>query len=149
LRVLILLEGTSRLLHPQFRLTEVIVPYQRQMVRARFSPRRQRRRLRNFARDWQDLIVRMPDAFRDTVQQLRAGRVEVQLQHHHLEPSVNRLVLGMITAALFVGSSILWAQRAEPAPGGVSIVGVLGFMAGVLCAARLVIAVVRSGNLDG
>jgi len=149
LRVLILLEGTSRLLHPQFRLTEIIIPYQKQMVRARYSPSRQRRRLRNFIRDWQDLIAKVPDAFRDSVQQLRTGRVEVQLAHHHLEPSVNRLVLGMITAALFVGSSILWAQRAEPAPGGVSVVGVLGFLAAVLCAARLIIAVLKSGNLDG
>jgi ubiquinone biosynthesis protein len=149
LRVLILLEGTSRLLHPQFRLTEVIVPYQRQMVKARLSPRRQRRRLRNFLMDWQDFIVRLPDQFRGMVQQLRTGRVEVQLQHHHLEPSVNRLVLGLITAALFVGSSYLWGMRAPPTIEDVSIVGVLGFMASVLCAARLVLAVLRSGNLDG
>ncbi|MFL5341048.1 MAG: ABC1 kinase family protein [Gemmataceae bacterium] len=148
LRVLVLLEGTSRLLHPQFRLTDVIEPFQRKMVAERLSPMRQYRRLRAVVRDWQELVGRLPDQLRDMLQQARTGRIEVQLEHHHLQPAVNRLVLGLVTAALLVGSSILWGLKAPPTIEGVSVLGVMGFTASAVCAGRLMVAVFRSGNLD-
>jgi ubiquinone biosynthesis protein len=149
LRVLILLEGTSRLLHPQFKLTEVIEPFQSRMVAERLSPIRQLRRFREFLRDWRDLATQVPAHVRDIVQRMQTGRIEVQLQHHHLEPSVNRLVLGIVTAALIVASSMLWANNAPPVIfGNVSVIGVLGFLTSILCAGRLILAVLRSGNVD-
>jgi ubiquinone biosynthesis protein len=149
LRVLILLEGTARLLYPQFQLMEVIEPFEERMIRDRLSPRRQWRRMRHFLADWRDLAVHLPSQLRDMIQQARTGRIEVQLQHHHLEPSINRLVLGIITAALLLGSSILWAQQAPPTIQGVSVVGSLGFLFAAACAAGLIRAILRSGNLDG
>jgi len=148
LRVLILLEGTSRLLHPKFRLTEVIEPFQTQMVADRLSPMRQWRRFRDVVRDWRDLVVQLPSHFRDIVVRMQTGRIEVQLEHHHLEPSVNRLVLGIVTSALFIGSSLLWALKAEPVVMGISVVGFLGYLISALCAGRLILAVLRSGNVD-
>ena len=148
LRVLVLLEGTSRLLNPTFQLTEIIQPFQRKMLTDRLSPRRQVRRLRSLLADWQDLIGKFPDELRDMIQQARSGRIEVQLEHHHLEPAVNRLVLGLITASLVVGSSMLWALKAPPTIQGVSVIAVLGFGTSILCTARLMIAIFRSRHLD-
>ena len=133
-RMLVLLEGTSRLLHPQFRLTDVIEPFQRRMVAERLSPLRQVRRLRALVLDWQDLVGKLPDRLRNMIQQARTGRIEVQLEHHHLEPAVNRLVLGLITAALIIGSSLLWGMQAPPRVGDVSVLGVLGFFTSALSA---------------
>ncbi|HEV3146050.1 MAG TPA: AarF/ABC1/UbiB kinase family protein [Gemmataceae bacterium] len=149
LRVLILLEGTARLLYPQFQLMEMIQPFEERMIADRFSPLRQFRHLRRVLKDWQDLVVRFPTQIRDLTQQLETGRMEVQLQHHHLQTSVNRLVLAMITAALLLGSSILWAQQAPPTIEGISVLGVFGFIISATCAIGLIRAVLRSGNLDG
>lgn len=149
LRVLIVLEGTSRLLHPQFKLAEVIEPFTERMVADRYSPMRQVRRLRAAVVDWQDLVATFPNQMRDMIRKAQAGRVEVQLQHHHLEPSVNRMVLGLITAAMFIGSSVLWAMKAEPTIYDVSVVGMLGFMISLFNSFVLVRAVLRSGYLDG
>jgi ubiquinone biosynthesis protein len=149
LRVLILLEGTARLLYPQFQLMEVIEPFEHRMVADRLSPTRQWRRLRSFLADWRDLTVHLPGQLRDMIQQARTGRIEVQLHHHHLEPSVNRLVLGIITSALVLGSSVLWAQKAPPTIEGISVVGSLGFLFSAFCAISLIRAILRSGKLDG
>ena len=149
LRVLVVLEGTSRLLHPQFKLAEVIGPYAETMITERLSPMRQVRRLRAAVIDWQDLFARMPDQFRDLMQKIQTGRVEMQLEHHHLEPSVNRLVLGIITAALLLGSSILWAQQAEPVIYHVSLAGALGFLVSIINSALLVRSILRSRYFDG
>jgi ubiquinone biosynthesis protein len=143
------LEGTARLLYPQFQLMEVIEPFQQKMVADRLSPWRQYRRLRHFMRDWRDLAVHLPSQLRDMMHKAQTGRVEVQLQHHHLEPSVNRMVLGLITSAMLLGSSLLWAAQAPPAIMGISIVGVLGFLVSGLCAIGLIRAILRSGHLDG
>ena len=67
----------------------------------------------------------LPRRLRDILQQVDAGKFDVHLDHRGLEPSVNRLVLGMMTSALFLVSSILismdvWAIR------GVSVPGTLG-----------------------
>ena len=35
--------------------------------------------------------------------------------HHRLGQSVNRLVMGILTASLVLGSSLLWALKAPPA----------------------------------
>jgi ubiquinone biosynthesis protein len=146
LRVLVVLEGTSRLLHPDFRLTEVIEPFQQKMVRQRMSPVRQVRRLWMAARDWQDLVARMPNNVRDMMQKFQSGRIEVQLQHHHLQPSANRLVQGMITSALLLSSSLLWALKAPPVIyDDISVIGALGMAACVASSAVLLRSIMRSG----
>ena len=150
LRVLIVLEGTSRLLHPQFKLAEVIEPFQKKMIAERVSPMRQVRRLRAAVVDWQDLTAKLPNQLRDMIQRIQTGRIEVQLEHHHLEPSVNRIVLGLITAALILGSSIMWALKAPPTfSGDISVIAVLGFTASIFSSALLARSVWRSGHFDG
>lgn len=149
IRVLVVLEGTSRSLHPAFKLTEIIEPFQKRMIAERFSPLRQARKLRAAVRDWQMLLSRLPGQMRDMITKAQTGRIEVQLEHHALQPSVNRLVLGMITAAMILGSSILWAQKAPPAPFGISIIGVLGMMTSAMLGVRLVRAVLRSHSFEG
>jgi ubiquinone biosynthesis protein len=148
LRVLVLLEGTSRLLHPEFKLIELIEPFQKKLQLARMSPVRLASRMTRVASDWEYLVEILPTQMLDVLHRAQRGRLEVQLQHHHLDPSVNRLVLGIVTAALFVGSSLLWGQQAPPTIYNVSVPGVLGTFLGAVCATRLVVAVLRSGSLD-
>jgi ubiquinone biosynthesis protein len=149
IRVLVVLEGTSRLLHPDFKLSEVIEPFQKRMVAERFSPIRQGRKLRAAVRDWQMLISRLPSQMRDMIQKAQTGRIEVQLEHHHLQPSINRMVLGLITAAMILGSSILWAAKAPPTLFDISIVGVFGTFFSSIMGIRLVRAILRTHSFEG
>ena len=52
---------------------------------------------------------------------LERQEMGVQLLHRHLEPSVNRLVFGLMVSALFVGSSMMWAFNAPPLIAGASV----------------------------
>ena len=56
--------------------------------------------------------------------------------------------LGILSAALFVGSALLWSQEVPPLLGGYSIPGALGCLAGVLLGLRLLLAIKRSGNIE-
>jgi ubiquinone biosynthesis protein len=148
LKVLVMLEGTGRLVCPGFNLTEVLEPYGRAFVRRRMSPRRLLRRLTASLAVWEELIEGLPRQARDWLRASHRRSLAVRLEHHHLEPSVNRLVLGMLTSALFVGSSLLWAYKAEPLLWDVSLFGVLGCAVSGGLAVRLLRAIRRSGRLE-
>ena len=147
LKVLIMLEGTAQKLEPHFNLMEVLAPYQRKMMARRMSPSRQLRKAKRLAYEMQQLVEVTPRRLRKILQQVQSGRFDVHLDHRGLEPSVNRLVLGMLTSALFLGSVFLisndvWALMEVSVPGtlGVALSAVMGL--------RLLHAISKSGNLD-
>lgn len=147
IKVLVMLEGTARLLEPNFSLMELIQPYQKTMLRRRMSPARQMRKMRRIYSEVAQLAEILPRRLRDILQQVESGKFDVHLDHRGLEPSVNRLVLGMMTSALFLGSSLLisrdvWAIR------GVSVPGTLGVMLSAFLGWRLLRAISKSGRLD-
>jgi ubiquinone biosynthesis protein len=72
----------------------------------------------------------------------------VHLDHRHLDPIVNRLVLGVLTAAIFLGSSQLWSSEAKPLLWGISVFGALGYLLSVYLGWRLLRAIRKSGNID-
>ncbi len=148
IKVLIMLEGTSRLLEPNFNLTELIEPYQRKLILRRMSPRRQWKKLQRTFSEWQHLAEVLPRGVAEILTQVQSGKFEVHLQHKSLEPSVNRLVFGMLTSALFLGSAWLWANHVPPVIGEVPIFGVMGCTMAVFLGLRLMRAIAKSGHLD-
>lgn len=147
IKVLIMLDGTGRLLEPQFSLMELVEPYQKKMLRRRLSPMRQVKKMRRIYSEVEQLVEILPRRLRDILQQVESGKFDVHLDHRGLEPSVNRLVLGMMTSALFLGSSLLLSQGVWQLR-GVSIPGVLGCAGSMFLGWRLLRAIGKSGRLD-
>lgn len=95
----------------------------------------------------------MPRSLTDLLEKLKAGRFDVHLNHRGLEPSVNRLVLGLLTSSLFLGSTLLLSHNVRPLVylpwiGEMSLLGLAGCTLSVLLGMRLLIAINKSGHLD-
>jgi ubiquinone biosynthesis protein len=148
LRTLVLLEGTGRLLSPEFSLAEVIQPYYRKVMGRRLSPERLAIRFQRTFRDWNRLFQALPRELNETLQRIRYGQFHLRIDHRHLDPIVNRLVLGILTASLFLGSSLLWSMKAPPLLGGVSVFGAAGYLLALYLGWRLFRAIRKSGNVD-
>jgi ubiquinone biosynthesis protein len=148
LKMLVMLEGTSRLSCPKFSLMDVLMPHQKQMIWRRMSPRRRLRKFRRIYGELEHLAEVLPRKVVDMVDQLQAGKFDVHLDHRGLEPSVNRLVLGMLTSALFLGSALLLSRDVKPLVWGVSLLGALGCIVSVVLGLRLLKAINKSGHLD-
>lgn len=148
LRTLVVLEGTSRQLSPTFSLAELVRPFYVRSIRRRWSPTRVARRMARSYRDWERLLGTLPRDLSDVLDRVRAGTFNVHLDHRHLDPVVNRLVLGVVTAAMLVSSSLLWAMKAPPVWHDIPVVGALGYLGGLYLGWRLFRAVRRSGNID-
>ena len=145
LRALVELEGTAQRLSPEFNLAEVIRPFYTSMVRRRFAPRRILGRFQHAYRDWERLVETLLRDLGDVLKRVRDGTFSVHLDHRHLDPIINRLVLGVMTAALFVGSSLLWSMKAPPVVAGVSIFGAAGYLFAAYLGGRLLRTIRKSG----
>ena len=148
LKVLVTLEGTAKLLSPRFSLLEVMKPYRKKMLLRRLSPARQVRKLRRLSWDVRRLLDVLPRGLGEIVEQIQAGKFDVHLDHRGLEPSVNRLVLGMLASALFLGSSLMISRDVPPMLFGVSVMGATGMMMSIFLGLRLWRAISKSGHLD-
>jgi len=105
----------------------LIQPYAEEAVRRRFAPSRVFHQLQRGARKWEHLLRALPNDLSDMVASMRAGSLSVHLDHRRLDPVVNRLVLGLLTSSLLLGSSLLWSMHAEPIVRGVSLFGAIGY----------------------
>lgn len=148
LKALVTLEGTGKLLSPKFSLLDVIKPYRKKMLLRRLSPGRQVRKLRRLSWDIRHLLDVLPRGLGEIVEQIQAGKFDVHLDHRGLEPSVNRLVLGMLASALFLGSSLMISRDVPPKVFGVSLLGAVGMLMSVFLGLRLWHAINKSGHLD-
>lgn len=146
LKTLIMLEGTSRLMNPTFSLAELMQPYEEKSIRKRFSFQHWWARVKRSYHDWDRLLETLPRDLKDILRRVRTGNYEVQLEHHRLESTVNRLVAGLLTAALLVGSAQLWSRDVPPTLHGISVPGVLGYMLALFLGFRLYRAIRKSEN---
>ncbi len=167
IKVLVTLEGTAKLLSPRFSLMEVMQPFQKKMLLRRLSPARQIRKIRRLWVEMEYLAEVVPQHITRIMEQIQAGKFDVHLDHRGLGPSVNRLVLGMLASALFLGSSWMLSNRVEPLiPPDVlfgynlkwlheegwlpqlSVLGLTGCITSILVGLRLLWAIGKSGHLD-
>lgn len=167
IKVLVTLEGTTKMLSPEFSLMEVMQPFYRKLMMRRLSPRRQLQKFRRLYLELEQLAEILPRRAIEILDQVQAGKFDVHLDHRGLGPSVNRLVLGMLSSALFVGSSMMLSAQTPPLLGGLlnllfvpktwtdqwsisrlSILGLTGCVVSILVGLRLIIAIAKSGHLD-
>ena len=157
LKVMVTLEGTGKFLNPDFSLIEIMEPFQRKAMLRRLSPVRRLKKMRRIYSEVEHLAEMLPRRIMDILEQVQQGRVEVHLDHGGLGPSVNRLVLGMLASALFLGSTLLLSREVSPLLFAdspflglyrVSLVGLCGCTVSVLLGLRLLRAIGKSGHLD-
>lgn len=148
LKGLVMLEGTSRSLSRDFSLIDLLRPYYANAMKRRLSPEKFLLRLRRSYQDWDRLLNMLPQELADILRRIRDGKFDVNLEHRRLDAIVNRLVYGIVTAALFVGSCLLVSQRIPPVIQGISLPGAVGCLAACGLGFRLLQAIKRSGDLE-
>ena len=163
IKVIVTLEGTLKSLDPQISVVDLLKPVQKKIFVRRLSPTRHWRRLRRSLVDLEQLVEILPRRLTSILDQIQTGKFDVHLDHRRLEPSVNRLVLGMLTSALFIGSALMLSQEVPPllfqdgkfwgktvglGLRDVSMLGLAGCGLSMLIGLRLLRAIGKSGHLD-
>lgn len=167
IKVLVTLEGTTKMLAPTFSLMEVMQPFYRKMLLSRLSPKRQLQKFRRMYFEFEQLAEILPRRVIEILDQVQAGQFDVHLDHRGFGPSINRLVLGLLSSALFLGSSMMLSAQVAPHFGDLlnllfipetwtskwsiselSLLGLTGCVISILLGLRLLWAIGKSGHLD-
>jgi ubiquinone biosynthesis protein len=138
LRTLVVLEGSARQLSPSFSLAQVINLYVHEHGVGRLW-QRFRRKVARTARDWDRFLSDLPRELDEIMKRFREGKLDIHHEHKGIEKTVNRLVRGIITAALILGSTWLWSNKTPPLIYDTSVFGVLGYALAMVLAFRLLI----------
>ena len=152
-KVLVTLEGMGRRLDPDFDMASEAAPFLKRVMLARYSPRALARRGRRAVGDSLGLLASLPSELRQLLRMARRGRLNVNLDVERLEKfgqrvehSANRLVVGVVIAALIVGSSIVMTVSGGPTLLGLPVFGLFGFLGAVAGSLWLLFSIWSSGG---
>ncbi len=148
MRVLIMLEGTSRELNRNFNIMEIIKPHVARTFKTRFAPKRLWAKFQRYYKDWERLFQILPQDTAEILQRIRSGTFDINLHHRRLDHIANRMIHGLVVASTFLGSSVILAGKIPPLIKGVSVLGLAGCILAGFMGFRLFIAIKKSGNLD-
>jgi ubiquinone biosynthesis protein len=149
IRALVTLEGIGRSLDPTFNLASHLQPFVERLVRARYHPSRLAERMWHESRQMIEFAHDIPRNVNRTLRKLSEDDLRIQLEHRNLdhfilelERSSNRLVVGMVVAALIVASALILAGRVSTV-----WISVPMYVLSSLLAVWLIFGIFRSGRL--
>ncbi|MFO1318223.1 MAG: AarF/UbiB family protein [Burkholderiales bacterium] len=152
-KALITLEGLGRRLDPGFRLVDYLRPFVRQVILDRYAPKTFGRRVQHKLDDLFTALGGLPGDLMRLVRDARRGRMRIEfdlkrLDHfgHQIDRSANRLTIGVVTAALIVGSSIVLTVKGGPELLGLPVFGLIGFLLAAINGAWLIASIWRSNR---
>jgi ubiquinone biosynthesis protein len=155
-KALISLEGLGRQYDPEFRLIERVKPFLDRAMRERYQPAEAARRAQETLSDFFGLVTSMPRDLARLVKDARHGRMRIDLDlkrldsfGHRLHSAINRATIGIMTASLVVGSSIVMTVAEGPTLFGVPLLtffGLLGYLIAFVNSLWIILSIWRSGR---
>ncbi len=113
-QTIVMLEGICKELDPEYNLVALITPYTKKLLFKQHSGEALLRQLGEVGLDWAHLGTTLPQQLQRILDSIERGQIEVGLRPATFDPVlfrteriVNRLVLGVLVAALIVGLSIV------------------------------------------
>jgi ubiquinone biosynthesis protein len=155
-KALISLEGLGRQYDPEFRLIERVQPFLERAMRERYQPVEAARRAQETFGELFGLLTSVPHDLARLLKDARHGRLRIdldlkRLDHftHRIHGALNRATIGIMTASLVVGSSIVMTVAAGPTLFGVPLLtyfGLFGYLIAFVNSLWIIASIWRSGR---
>lgn len=158
IKALTQVEAIGRALDPDLNFILIGEPYASRLIRGKFEPGRIFGVLRGLVSESLDFLEDFPHDFRNLYQRLKAGNINIPLQHKidpqgfeplrkTLDSIANRLTNAILAASVLICSSILVLSGIPPKLGGVPILGAIGLGFGTYMCLRLILSIWKHGGL--
>jgi ubiquinone biosynthesis protein len=155
-KALISLEGLGRQYDPEFRLIERAKPFLDQALQERYQPAEAVRRGGATFSDLLGLVTSMPRDIARLIKDARQGRLRVELDlkrldsfGDRLDSAIDRVTVGVMTASLVIGSSIVMTVPGGPTLFGLpllTLVGLIGYLIAFVNSLWIILSIWRSGR---
>lgn len=145
-------EGVARKLNPDFDMISQARPFIARVKISRFYPERVAENLISFAGDLQNFLQQLPRDILDVTRLIKHENLTIKTDNQGLEAMLaaqhkisNRLAFSIIIAALLVGSALIVISQTPPLFYGISMIGIIGFLAASVMGIWLLIAIIKKG----
>jgi ubiquinone biosynthesis protein len=153
-KVLIFQSAVGQELDPDFDIFAISKPYVRKLIIRRFRPQQQLHDLFHFYEDAFDFLKTLPFELKQLLQKARRSDSNKKAEQQLLEQIVrevdrsgSRISVGLVIAALVIGSSMIIQSQQQPFWVGVPVLGLVGYALAAILSIWLVISIFRSGRL--
>lgn len=154
MKALTTIEGVALMLNPDFDMVRQTAPFIEQVKLARFYPGRIAGDIIKLGSDMLEFAHRFPKDMLDIMRLIRQQKLAVQMEHRGLETMLathdqisNRISFSIIIAALIIGSALIVISAIPPLFYGISLIGIIGFLAAAIMGIWLLVAILRKGRL--
>jgi ubiquinone biosynthesis protein len=153
LKACVTLETYGRELDPGFHMVREAAPFLEAAMLERFGPASLAQRGARAGRLLLAMLGELPRDLRELVRSARNGRLQLHVDLTTLlrfgaqvEGAANRLAIGIVTAALIIGSSIVMTVEGGPTLLGLPSFGLLGFVGALVGGAWLLVSILKTGK---
>ena len=153
-KALISLEGLGRQYDPEFRLVDRVRPFLDRALSERYQPVMALRRSQSTLANAFGLLTTVPRDLARLVKDARRGRLRIDLDLKRLDSfgerlhnTIDRMTIGIMTASLVIGSSIVMTVGGGPTVLGIpvlTLVGLLGYLIAFFSSLWIILAIWRS-----
>ena len=151
LKTLITVEGTARQLYPQLDVVGEMKPHVRRLAAQRFKPEVLWRQLRTPILEMAAAPAKLPRQIGRIIHKLEKGSLRLRFEHHNLADLLNvidktfsRLTMGIIAAAMIIGSSLIITTGIPPLLSGYPILGLAGYLISAVLGIWIVFDILRN-----
>lgn len=150
IKAIVTAEGTARQIYPELNVVEEFKPYIKGIARERWHPDAVFEGLRRTFYRFLLFQKNLPARIEHIMDVIDRGDLNIRLEHQNLsrlqksiERSSNRLTLGIIIAALIIGSSMIVTTGIGPSLFGFPALGIIGYLVSGFLGLWLVFNIIR------
>ena len=154
LKALTTVEGVARALDPDFDMISRTAPFIKRVKLERLRPQRIAGDLIRSGSELIHFTQQFPRDLREIARLIRSERLSFRFENKGLETMLsthdqisNRISFSIIIAALLMGSAMIVIANTPPLFYGISIIGIIGFVAAAVMGIWLLVAILRKGRL--
>lgn len=153
-KALITLEGLGRKYDPDFRLVDRLQPFLERALAARYAPAEVGRRGGANLAQFLGLLGSVPRDVARLLKDARRGRMRVDIDLKRLDSfvrkldnTIDRITIGIMTASVVIGSSIVMTVTSGPQLFGIpffTVLGLLGYVLAFVNSVWIIVSIWRS-----
>jgi len=154
LKALSQVENIARELYPEFDMIQAVTPFIRDVKVARLAPGRLMEDVIRLIEQSYEFLTDFPKDLLEISHSLRQKKMSFTLVLKDLDKMLathdqisNRISFAIIIAALIIGSALIVISRMPPMVYGISLIGLIGFLAAGFLGVWLLVAIIKKGRL--
>ncbi len=154
LKTLAQLEGVASRLDPEFDLIQTAIPFIRRVKLSRITPSRIADDLVGLVAQSYEFLTDFPKDLLELSRSLRQKKLSFTLVMKDMDKMLathdqisNRISFAIIIASLIIGSALIVISNMPPLFYGISVIGLIGFLAAGFLGIWLLVAIIKKGRL--